>query len=148
MNESPVLGGVHSVEDIETADDFSKKHVPYRLGSARWRLVMITVEVGTRVAQPNMPDHWIEYIAVMANGAPILTVDYAAGVVAPTFVAKAMLDPGTKVAAFEALPTCTASGSPRSRSSSGLQSMPKTASPSFEAAPLCFSVATRRPGDC
>ena len=30
-----------------------------------------------------------------------MTVDFAAGVVAPTVVAKAMLDPGTKVAAFE-----------------------------------------------
>jgi desulfoferrodoxin (superoxide reductase-like protein) len=53
------------------------------------------------VAHPNLPDHWIEYIAILANGAPIQTVDFAAGVVAPTVVTKAMLDPGTKVAVYE-----------------------------------------------
>ena len=101
MNESPVLGGVHSVEDIDAADDFSKKHVPYIAVAREGEWVTITVEVGHYVAHPNLPDHWIEYIAILANGAPIVTVDFAAGVVAPTVVAKAMLDPGTKIAAFE-----------------------------------------------
>jgi desulfoferrodoxin-like iron-binding protein len=101
MNESPVLGGVHTVEDIDAADDFSKKHVPYIALERDGEWVTITVEVGHYVAHPNVPDHWIEYIAILANGAPIMTVDYAAGVVEPKVVTKAMLDPGTKVAAFE-----------------------------------------------
>jgi desulfoferrodoxin-like iron-binding protein len=101
MNESPVLGGVHSVEDIGTADDFSKKHVPYVAVSRDGDKVTITVEVGHYVAHPNLPDHWIEYVEILANGAPIMTVDFAAGVVAPSVVANAMLDPGTKITVYE-----------------------------------------------
>ena len=101
MNESPVLGGIHSVADINAADDFSKKHVPYVAVEREGDWVTITVDVGHCVAHPNLPDHWIEFISVLANGAPIVTVDFAAGVVAPTVVTKAMLDPGTKVTALE-----------------------------------------------
>jgi desulfoferrodoxin-like iron-binding protein len=101
MNESPVLGGVHTVDDIASADDFSKKHMPFIGVERDGDQVTLTVEVGHYVGHPNLPDHWIEYIAVMANGAPIMEVDFAAGVVAPTVVAKAMLDPGTPVSVFE-----------------------------------------------
>ena len=101
MNESPVLGGVHSVEDVSTADDFSKKHVPFIAVERDGDWVTITVEVGHYVSHPNLPDHWIEYIAILANGAPILTLDFAAGVVDPKVVAHARLDAGTKIAAFE-----------------------------------------------
>jgi hypothetical protein len=78
MNESPVLGGIHRVEDIDAADDFSKKHAPY-------------------VTHPNLPDHWIDYLEIYAKDAAIATYNFAAGVVAPKITAVAMLDPGTKV---------------------------------------------------
>jgi desulfoferrodoxin-like iron-binding protein len=101
MNDAPVLGGVHRVDDLSTADDFSKKHVPYLAVERDGDTVSITVEVGHYVAHPNMPDHWIEYIEICANDAPIATYDFASGVVAPKVVALATLDPGTRITAFE-----------------------------------------------
>lgn len=101
MNESPILGGVHTVDDIDNADDFSKKHVPFVAFVREGDVVTITVEVGHYVAHPNLPDHWIELVEVHANGAPIMTVDFAAGVVAPKVTCVAMLDPGTDVTVFE-----------------------------------------------
>ena len=101
MNESPSLGGVHTVDDIDAADDFSKKHVPYIETSRDGDLVTITVEVGHYVAHPNLPDHWIEMISIFANGAPIASYDFAAGVIQPKITAYAMLNPGTQIAVFE-----------------------------------------------
>lgn len=101
MNESPILGGVHSVDSIDTADDFSKKHVPFVSSARDGDIVTITVEVGHYVAHPNLPDHWIELVEIQANGATILSCDFAAGVVAPKVTAIAALDPGTKVTVFE-----------------------------------------------
>jgi superoxide reductase len=97
MNQSPVLGGIHTVDNIETADDFSKKHVPFIAAERDGDTVTISVEVGHYVAHPNMPDHWIDYIEIFAMDAPIATYDFAAGVVAPTVAAIATLDPGTKI---------------------------------------------------
>ena len=97
MNESPVLGGVHSVDDIDAADDFSKKHVPFIAVTREGDKVTITAEVGHYVAHPNLPDHWIDCLEIYANGAPIATYHLAAGVVAPAVSAVAALDAGTKV---------------------------------------------------
>ena len=97
MNESPVLGGVHTVQNLETADDFSKKHVPFVSIVRTGDEVEITVEVGHYVSHPNLPDHWIDQITVYAKNAPIAVYNFAAGVVAPKVVARALLDPGTPV---------------------------------------------------
>jgi superoxide reductase len=101
MNESPILGGVHRVDNIDVADDFSKKHVPFVATAREGDVVTITVEVGHYVAHPNLPDHWIDMIEIVANDAPILTCDFAAGVVAPKVTAVATLDPGTPIKVFE-----------------------------------------------
>jgi len=97
MNDSPVLGGIHTVEDIDAADDFSKKHVPYVAVTRDGDTVTLTVEVGHYVAHPNVPDHWIDYIEIYANDATIATYDFAAAVIAPKITAVGQLDPGTKV---------------------------------------------------
>ena len=97
MNESPILGGVHTVENLETADDFSKKHVPFIATERDGDTVTITVEVGHYVSHPNMPDHWIDLIEICAADAPIATTNFAAGVVSPKIIAVAALDAGTKV---------------------------------------------------
>lgn len=101
MNESPILGGVHTVENFDLADDFSKKHTPYVTTMREGDKVTITVEVGHEVAHPNQPDHWIELIEISAKGAPIASYNFAAGVVQPTVTAMAMLDPGTTVEVTE-----------------------------------------------
>jgi len=97
MNDSPVLGGIHTVEDIEAADDFSKKHVPHVASTRDGDVVTLTVEVGHYVPHPNAPDHWIDYLEVYANDAPIATYTFAAAVIAPRVTAVGPLDPGTKV---------------------------------------------------
>ena len=97
MNESPILGGMHRVENLDTADDFSKKHVPFIATERDGDTVTITVEVGHYVAHPNLPDHWIDLIEIYAEMAPIATANFAAGVVVPKVVAVAKLDPGAKV---------------------------------------------------
>jgi desulfoferrodoxin-like iron-binding protein len=101
MNESPILGGVHRVDDIDTADDLSKKHVPFIATEREGDTVTITAEVGHYLAHPNMSDHWIDLIEIHANGAPIISYDFSAGVVAPKVIAVAKLDEGTKVTVFE-----------------------------------------------
>jgi desulfoferrodoxin-like iron-binding protein len=101
MNESPILGGVHRVENVDVADDFSKKHVPYVSTKREGDHVTIAVEVGHYVAHPNMPDHWIDMIEICANDAPIMTCHFAAGVVTPRVATTAQLDPGTHIAVFE-----------------------------------------------
>ena len=97
MNESPILGGIHSVDDIDAADDFSKKHVPFISAERDGERVALTVEVGHAVKHPNLPDHWIDTIQVYAEMAPIATFNFAAGVVEPKITVLAALDPGTKV---------------------------------------------------
>ena len=97
MNESPILGGVHTLENLDTADDFSKKHVPFIATAREGDVVTITVEVGHYVSHPNQPDHWIDLIEIFAKDAPIASTNFAAGVVAPKVTAVAMLDLGTKV---------------------------------------------------
>ena len=97
MNESPILGGVHRVDNIETADDLSKKHTPFVATVRDGDAVTITVEVGHYLAHPNLPDHWIDLIEIYAANAPVATVNFAAGVVAPKVTAVANLDPGTKI---------------------------------------------------
>ncbi|MDR3687022.1 MAG: desulfoferrodoxin family protein [Coriobacteriia bacterium] len=97
MNESPILGGVHTVDNLDTADDFHKKHVPFIATVREGDVVTITVEVGHYVAHPNLPDHWIDLVEIYAANAPIATVNFAAGVVAPKVTAVATLDPDTKI---------------------------------------------------
>lgn len=101
MSDAPVLGGVHRVENLDAADDFSKKHVPFIAVERNGDVATITVEVGHYVPHPNQPDHWIESIEISANGAPITTAYFAAAVVAPRVVATAILDPGTPITAIE-----------------------------------------------
>ena len=101
MHDSPVLGGIHRVDDLEAADDFSKKHVPFVECARDGDVCSITIEVGHYFPHPNQPDHWIEYLEVFANGAPIATYDFAAGVVAPKVTCVATLDPGTPITVFE-----------------------------------------------
>lgn len=101
MNEVPVLGGIHRMQDLATADDFTKKHTPFIEISRDGDVAAITVEVGHWVSHPNQPDHWIEYIEIFAADAPVATYDFASGVVAPKVTAFATLEPGTKITVYE-----------------------------------------------
>jgi desulfoferrodoxin-like iron-binding protein len=96
-NEAPILAGLHSVDNIDTADDFSKKHVPYVSAMRDGDKVAIEVEVGHYVAHPNIPEHWIDLVEVSANGATIAVQNFGPGVAWPKMTCLATLAPGTKV---------------------------------------------------
>ncbi len=101
MSDATILGGVNHVTDLDAADDFQKKHTPYLRvdqleGSAR-----VTVHVGHYVAHPNQPDHFIQWIELQANGAPIARFDLSPQAVNPEVSAVVVLDPGTVLRAVE-----------------------------------------------
>lgn len=101
MNDAPVLAGVQTVADIDAADDFQRKHVPYVAVERDGGECRITVEVGHYFPHPNQPDHWIETIEIAAAGSPIATYYMAAGVVEPKVTCTAALDPGTPILVTE-----------------------------------------------
>lgn len=101
MSDAPVLAGVHRMEDLESADDFTKKHTPYLAAERSGDKVTVTIEVGHWVSHPNQPDHFIEWIALMAGGAPIARFDLSAVAVDPKVTAVLTLDPGTSLTAVE-----------------------------------------------
>ncbi len=100
MSDAPALGGIHHMEDLNTADDFVKKHTPYIHAIREGDRVTVTVAVGHYVSHPNMPDHFIEWIELLANDAPVARFDFSAVVAEPKVIALLNLDPGTKLAAL------------------------------------------------
>jgi superoxide reductase len=107
MSDAPVLGGIHSVENFEAADDFNKKHTPYIEAVRDGDTVTVTVTVGHMVSHPNTPDHFIEYIDLVVEHAPIARFSFAAVATSPKVTATVTLDPGTKLVARE---SCTLHG--------------------------------------
>jgi superoxide reductase len=101
MSDAPVLGGLHRMADLATADDFTKKHTPYIEAVRDGEIVTVTVAVGYYVPHPNTPDHFIEYIELHANDVPIARFDFSAVAVSPKVTATLNLDPETKVTALE-----------------------------------------------
>jgi len=107
MSDAPVLGGIHRMEDINTADDFTKKHTPYIEAVRDGDTVTVTVTVGHMVSHPNTPDHFIEYIDLVVAHAPIARFSFAAVAASPKVTATVTLDPDTKLVARE---SCTLHG--------------------------------------
>jgi len=101
MSDAPILGGLHRAENLETADDFAKKHTPFIACERDGSVCTVTVEVGHYVAHPNMADHFIEYIEVHANDVPIARFDFSAVAVSPRITCVLNLDPDTKLTAYE-----------------------------------------------
>jgi desulfoferrodoxin-like iron-binding protein len=99
MSDAPVLGGIHRMEDFDTADDYTKKHTPY-IGCAReGDACIVDVAVGHYVPHPNMPDHFFEYIELCVDDACVARFDFSAVAVSPKVTATLNLDPGTKLTA-------------------------------------------------
>jgi superoxide reductase len=101
MSDAPVLGGIHRTDDVEAADDFTKKHIPYIHAVREGDRVTVTVAVGHYVSHPNTPDHYIEWIELLANDVPIARFDFSAVATEPKVIALVKVDPGTKLTALE-----------------------------------------------
>lgn len=99
MSDAPVLGGIHRIEDLASADDFSKKHTPHIDSRREGDAYIVEVSVGHYVPHPNMPDHFFEYIELFVGNASVARFDFSAVVVTPKVTTTLNLDPGTVLTA-------------------------------------------------
>jgi len=99
MSDAPVLSGFHRMEDLATADDFTKKHTPFIDASRDGDTVTVSVSVGHYVSHPNTPDHFIDSIEILVNAVPIVRFDLSAVAVDPNVTAVLHLDPDTNLVA-------------------------------------------------
>ena len=101
MSDAPVLAGVNRVADIDAAGDFEKKHTPKVVCVREGDMVRVSVTIGHGIAHPNLADHFIEWIHVLANGAPVYTASFAAVATAPSVECVLAVEPGTAISAIE-----------------------------------------------
>lgn len=97
MSDAPVLGGIHRMENLDTADDFTKKHTPYVECTREGDVCVVEMAVGHYAPHPNLPDHFFEYFDLYANGVSIARYSLSAVAVSPRITATLTLDPGTKL---------------------------------------------------
>lgn len=100
MSDAPILGGFHRMDDLDTADDFTKKHTPFIDATREGDTVTVTVIVGHYVAHPNTADHFIDYLELLVNHVPIARFDPSAVAVDPRITTVLHLDPETELMAI------------------------------------------------
>lgn len=101
MSDAPILAGINHVTDLDAASDFERKHTPFIECDRDGDTVRVTVKVGHWVSHPNLPDHFIEWIAIHAAGVPVARFDLSAVAVTPTITCVINVDPGTPLQAME-----------------------------------------------
>lgn len=98
MSDAPT---VTLVTDFAAAGDFEKKHTPYITLDRDGDKIVVNVEVGREVAHPNGPDHYITWIELYADAAPIARLDLSPVATSPRFCVPVTLPAGTVVRALE-----------------------------------------------
>ncbi len=101
MPDAPILGPINAVADLSAASDFEKKHTPHIELTRDGELTIVTVIVGWEVPHPNQPDHFIDWIEILADGAPIARFDLTPVACAPHVSVAVDLEPGTTLRAIE-----------------------------------------------
>lgn len=101
MSDAPIFGPVNRVADIEAASDFEKKHTPYIECERQGEQLVVRVKVGHYVTHPNQPDHFIQWIDVHADGAPVARFEGAAVAVEPVVTCVLNVEPGVSIGAVE-----------------------------------------------
>lgn len=101
MNDAPVFGGVNRVADIEAASDFEKKHTPFLSCERVDDRVIVDVKVGHWVPHPNMPDHFIQWIDVLADDLPVARFAMSAVAADPSCRCVLNVETGTRISAVE-----------------------------------------------
>ena len=101
MSDAPVLEGVNLVEDFEAAGDFEKKHTPFIEMCGDGDEAAVCVTVGHEVPHPNEPGHFIDWIELYGNGAPIARFDLTPVATKPIVSIQVSVDAGTILRAVE-----------------------------------------------
>lgn len=101
MSDAPILAGINHVENLDAAGDFEKKHTPFIECVRDGESVKATVIVGHWVSHPNQPDHFIEWIEVHADGAPVMRFDLSAVATDPNVSCVLNVPAGTEITAME-----------------------------------------------
>lgn len=102
MPDAPVLGPINRIVDRASASDFEKKHTPYiEIERHDDDTLTATVTVGWDVPHPNQPDHYIAWIELFADDAPIARFDFVPVVSWPKVSVRLTLDAGTTLKAVE-----------------------------------------------
>lgn len=100
MSDAPILAPPSHVTDLEAASDFEKKHTPYLASDISDGKRRISVELGHYFPHPNTPDHYFQWIEVLANGNPIARFDLCPIATDPQVSVYVNLDDGTRVTAL------------------------------------------------
>jgi len=101
MPDAPILGPINHVADLAAAGDFEKKHTPHIEVRQTPDGLVIEVTVGWDVPHPNQPDHYIAWIELSVEGAPIARFELSPVVTKPVVSVAVDLEPGTVVRAVE-----------------------------------------------
>jgi superoxide reductase len=100
MSDSSPLA-INHVSDFAAAGDFEKKHTPFVTLETEGDKTVVHVEVGHEVPHPNGPDHYITWVEVYADGAPIARLDLFPAVSWPKFSVPVSAPAGTVIRAVE-----------------------------------------------
>ncbi len=99
MTDAPILGGLNHVTDLDAADDFQKKHTPHITTEQVDGGILLSAKVGHYVAHPNQPDHFIQWIELLVDDAPIVRFELSPVAVNPHVSAVLAVESGTIVRA-------------------------------------------------
>jgi superoxide reductase len=100
MSDAPILDPMTIVDDYAGADDFVKKHTPFIDVTDMGDKKLITLTVGKDVPHPNLPDHYIAWVLLRANGNPIARFDFTPVAVDPKVSVVIAVDAGTEITAI------------------------------------------------
>ncbi len=101
MSDAPILGPMNHITDLDAASDFERKHTPYITAERDGEHVDVRVKVGHYVSHPNQPDHYIQWIELHADGAPIARFDLSPVATDPDVGVVVNVDAGTTLRAVE-----------------------------------------------
>lgn len=101
MADAPVLEGIHTVDDFDAADDFTKKHTPYIEICGGDEETCVSITVGHEVPHPNEPGHYIAAIDLYAGDSPVARFDLSPVAVQPQVTCYVNVEPGTTLTAIE-----------------------------------------------
>lgn len=101
MSDAPILQGIHRVADIASVGDFENKHTPNIECTREGDKVRVHVTMGHGVSHPNQADHFIEWIDLFVNDAPVERFAFGAVVADPDVTCVLNVDAGAKITALE-----------------------------------------------